>query len=192
LPASEIAAGNSALGGWVAPHNEQTILGDRPTMDELQRRYLQLILDENQGKKRRAAMVLGLDRRTVQRLIARISFVLSLTRRLRKTKTWMLRSHRVRRRKFVMGARFPVSRIPHMKQVLLLLVAVFALAADLTRAQATPVEARISSVNGSALLLDARQLPVRPSAETCCSRARKSIREAVATLRLSLATEVWL
>jgi DNA-binding NtrC family response regulator len=40
-------------------------------MDELQRRYLQLILDENQGKKRRAATVLGLDRRTVQRLIAR-------------------------------------------------------------------------------------------------------------------------
>jgi DNA-binding NtrC family response regulator len=67
----EIAAGNSAHGGLAAPHNEQTILGDRPTMDELQRRYLQLILDENQGKKRRAATVLGLDRRTVQRLIAR-------------------------------------------------------------------------------------------------------------------------
>src|SRR6266850_930973 len=58
-----------------------------------------------------------------------------------------------------MGARFPVSRIPHMKQVLLLLVAVFALAADLTRAQATPVEARISSVNGSALLLDGTPTP---------------------------------
>jgi DNA-binding NtrC family response regulator len=67
----EIAAGDSAHGGLAAPHNEQTILGDRPTMDELQRRYLQLILDENQGKKRRAATVLGLDRRTVQRLIAR-------------------------------------------------------------------------------------------------------------------------
>src|SRR5258706_15200464 len=67
----EIAAGNSALGGWVAPHNEQTILGDRPTMDELQRRYLQLILDENQGKKRRVAMCFGRDRRTVQRLIGR-------------------------------------------------------------------------------------------------------------------------
>jgi DNA-binding NtrC family response regulator len=40
-------------------------------MDELQRRYLQLILDENQGKKRRAARVLGLDRRTVQRLVSR-------------------------------------------------------------------------------------------------------------------------
>jgi DNA-binding NtrC family response regulator len=67
----EIAAGNVALGGWAAPPNEQTILGDRPTMDELQRRYLQLILDENQGNKRRAAMVLGLDRRTVQRLVTR-------------------------------------------------------------------------------------------------------------------------
>src|SRR5467141_2964279 len=62
-------------------------------------------------------------------------------------------------RKFEVGARLPVSRIPHMKQVLLLLVAVFALAADLTRAQATPVEARISSVNGSALLLDGTPTP---------------------------------
>ena len=67
----EIAAGNVALGGSAAPRNEQTILGDRPTMDELQRRYLQLILDENQGNKRRAAMALGLDRRTVQRLVTR-------------------------------------------------------------------------------------------------------------------------
>jgi DNA-binding NtrC family response regulator len=67
----EIAAGNVALGGSAAPRHEQTILGDRPTMDELQRRYLQLILDENQGNKRRAAMALGLDRRTVQRLVTR-------------------------------------------------------------------------------------------------------------------------
>jgi transcriptional regulator with GAF, ATPase, and Fis domain len=37
----------------------------------LQRRYLQLVLDENQGNRRRAAIALGLDRRTVQRLIAR-------------------------------------------------------------------------------------------------------------------------
>ena len=55
----------------VGPHNEQTIIADRPTMDELQRRYLQLVLDENQGRKRRAATVLGLDRRTVQRLVAK-------------------------------------------------------------------------------------------------------------------------
>jgi hypothetical protein len=40
-------------------------------MDELQRRYLQFVLDENGGNRRRAATVLGLDRRTVQRLISR-------------------------------------------------------------------------------------------------------------------------
>jgi transcriptional regulator with GAF, ATPase, and Fis domain len=67
----EIAAGQRVTNDWAAPQNEQTIVGDRPTMDELQRRYLQLILDENQGKKRRAARVLGLDRRTVQRLVSR-------------------------------------------------------------------------------------------------------------------------
>jgi DNA-binding NtrC family response regulator len=60
-----------------ATHDERTIIADRPTVDELQRRYLQLVLDENQGKKRRAAVVLGLDRRTVQRLVAkyRLRFV---------------------------------------------------------------------------------------------------------------------
>jgi transcriptional regulator with GAF, ATPase, and Fis domain len=57
--------------------DERTIIADRPTIDELQRRYLQLVLDENQGKKKRAAAVLGLDRRTVQRLVAkyRLRFV---------------------------------------------------------------------------------------------------------------------
>ena len=54
-----------------AYRDERTIISDRPTVDELQRRYLQLVLDENQGKKRRAAAVLGLDRRTVQRLVAK-------------------------------------------------------------------------------------------------------------------------
>lgn len=50
---------------------ERALVADRPTMDELQRRYLQFVLDENGGNRRRAANVLGLDRRTVQRLIAR-------------------------------------------------------------------------------------------------------------------------
>jgi transcriptional regulator with GAF, ATPase, and Fis domain len=40
-------------------------------MDELQRRYLQLILEETGWNRRRAAAVLNLDRRTIQRLIAR-------------------------------------------------------------------------------------------------------------------------
>jgi DNA-binding NtrC family response regulator len=49
----------------------RALVADRPTMDELQRRYLQFVLDENGGNRRHAAKVLGLDRRTVQRLISR-------------------------------------------------------------------------------------------------------------------------
>ena len=50
---------------------EHRILADRPNMEELQRRYLQLILEETGWNRRRAAAVLDLDRRTIQRLIAR-------------------------------------------------------------------------------------------------------------------------
>jgi transcriptional regulator with GAF, ATPase, and Fis domain len=67
----EIATFTESSRASVTTHNEQTIIADRPTMDELQRRYLQLVLDESQGRKRRAATVLGLDRRTVQRLVAK-------------------------------------------------------------------------------------------------------------------------
>jgi transposase len=47
------------------------LIADRPNMEELQRRYLQLILEETGWNRRRAAAVLDLDRRTIQRLIAR-------------------------------------------------------------------------------------------------------------------------
>ena len=50
---------------------EKRLIADRPDMDELQRRYLQLILDETGWNRRQAAAVLHLDRRTIQRLIAR-------------------------------------------------------------------------------------------------------------------------
>jgi DNA-binding NtrC family response regulator len=50
---------------------ERRLLADRPTMEELQRRYLQLTLEETGWNRRRAAAVLDLDRRTIQRLIAR-------------------------------------------------------------------------------------------------------------------------
>ena len=40
-------------------------------MEELERRYLQLVLAESGWNRRRAAAVLQLDRRTIQRLIAR-------------------------------------------------------------------------------------------------------------------------
>lgn len=67
----EIAAASEVPKEFVAAQQERTIIAGRPTMDELQRRYLQLVLDENQGKKTRAAAVLGLDRRTIQRLVAK-------------------------------------------------------------------------------------------------------------------------
>jgi DNA-binding NtrC family response regulator len=56
-----------------APVNDeaQNLLADRPTLDELQRRYLQLVLTEADGNRRRAAAQLGVDRRTIQRLLAR-------------------------------------------------------------------------------------------------------------------------
>lgn len=50
---------------------EHRLIADRPTMEELQRRYLQLILEETGWNRRRAAALLDLDRRTIQRLIAR-------------------------------------------------------------------------------------------------------------------------
>jgi len=49
----------------------QDLISDRPGMEELQRRYLQLVLEETAWNRRRAAAVLQLDRRTIQRLIAR-------------------------------------------------------------------------------------------------------------------------
>jgi DNA-binding NtrC family response regulator len=44
---------------------------DWPTMEELERRYLALALEKVQGNRQRAADLLGLSRRTVQRLIVR-------------------------------------------------------------------------------------------------------------------------
>jgi transcriptional regulator with GAF, ATPase, and Fis domain len=66
----EIAKGRAGLGSPAADV-ERGLLADRPTMDELQRRYLQFILEETRWNRRRAASVLDLDRRTIQRLIAR-------------------------------------------------------------------------------------------------------------------------
>jgi DNA-binding NtrC family response regulator len=49
------------------------LIADQPTMDVLQSRYLQRVLHAVGGNRHRAAEVLGLNRRTVQRLIARYS-----------------------------------------------------------------------------------------------------------------------
>jgi DNA-binding NtrC family response regulator len=47
------------------------LLADRPTLDELQRRYLKLTFAEAGGNRRRAADVLGVNRRTIQRLLVK-------------------------------------------------------------------------------------------------------------------------
>ena len=47
------------------------LFDDRPTLEELQRRYLALTLAENGGNRRKTAEILGVNRRTIQRLVAR-------------------------------------------------------------------------------------------------------------------------
>src|SRR5215813_6585139 len=69
LPPNISAQSRSA----VSANSSVSLIDDRPTMEELERRYLELVLTEVGGNRRRAASVLGLNRRTVQRLIARHS-----------------------------------------------------------------------------------------------------------------------
>src|ERR1019366_3293669 len=66
----EIAAPEGGEASRQAPGGLD-LISDRPGMEELQRRYLQMILEETAWNRRRAAAVLQLDRRTIQRLIAR-------------------------------------------------------------------------------------------------------------------------
>lgn len=65
-----IAAANSAASSTNV-EAACTLISDRPTMEELQSRYFQFVLREVEGNRHRAAEVLGLNRRTVQRLITR-------------------------------------------------------------------------------------------------------------------------
>jgi two-component system NtrC family response regulator len=46
-----------------------SLFDDRPSLDELNRRYIQLILAESDGNKSRAAGVLGINRRTLYRYL---------------------------------------------------------------------------------------------------------------------------
>ena len=47
------------------------LLGDRPTLEMLKRRYIQRVLEENHGNVSRAAAVLGVDRRSLYRMLER-------------------------------------------------------------------------------------------------------------------------
>jgi DNA-binding NtrC family response regulator len=47
------------------------LVDDRPTLAELERRYIELVLRETGGNKKRAAEILGIDRRTLYRTLER-------------------------------------------------------------------------------------------------------------------------
>jgi DNA-binding NtrC family response regulator len=47
------------------------LVDDRPTLAELERRYIELVLGETGGNKKRAAEILGIDRRTLYRTLER-------------------------------------------------------------------------------------------------------------------------
>ena len=55
-------------GAQVAPGS---IIDDRPTLSELEKRYIALVLAECGGNKKRAAEKLGIDRRTLYRALER-------------------------------------------------------------------------------------------------------------------------
>ncbi|MCA1665130.1 MAG: sigma-54 dependent transcriptional regulator, partial [Myxococcales bacterium] len=62
-PPMAAGAANLASGGLTVE--------DRPTLAELERRYIELILRETGGNKKRAAEILGIDRRTLYRTLER-------------------------------------------------------------------------------------------------------------------------
>ena len=53
------------------PRSGGTLVDDRPTLAELEQRYINLILQQEGGNKKRAAEVLGIDRRTLYRTLER-------------------------------------------------------------------------------------------------------------------------
>ena len=71
LPSHIVPAVTTALIAHADDDEAHNLLADRPSLDELQRRYLQLVLTEADGNRRHAAKQLGVDRRTIQRLLAR-------------------------------------------------------------------------------------------------------------------------
>jgi DNA-binding NtrC family response regulator len=54
-----------------APAVVAGLVEDRPTLAELERRYIELVLKETGGNKKRAAEILGIDRRTLYRTLER-------------------------------------------------------------------------------------------------------------------------
>jgi DNA-binding NtrC family response regulator len=66
----EVTGATPAATGGPAPEGGG-LVDDRPTLAELERRYIELILKETGGNKKRAAEILGIDRRTLYRTLER-------------------------------------------------------------------------------------------------------------------------
>ena len=61
----------AAAAGGTGPGGDGGIIADRPSLAELERRYIQLVLPESGGNKKKAAEKLGIDRRTLYRALER-------------------------------------------------------------------------------------------------------------------------
>ena len=70
LPA-EITGRPVVSGGATKGFAADAIISDRPTLSVLERRYVDLVLRETGGNKKRAAEILGIDRRTLYRSLDR-------------------------------------------------------------------------------------------------------------------------
>ena len=140
-----------------AERPEMRLIADRPNMEELQRRYLQLILEETGWNRRRAAAVLDLDRRTIQRLIARYQLhgAADPEGESRTGNGGRIRGkahgYRVRERKW---------GVPHGCPVPIVAVALALLSAFSSHAQSTAVVARAAGVTGQAVLLSPGLAPL--------------------------------
>ncbi len=69
LPVEVSGVSDSSSSGSSAPG--AGLVDDRPSLAELERRYIELILKETGGNKKRAAEILGIDRRTLYRTLER-------------------------------------------------------------------------------------------------------------------------
>jgi two-component system NtrC family response regulator len=66
----EHVVGQASPGSLARPRQSPlSLIDDRPTLEELNRRYTQLILAETEGNKSRAAEALGINRRTLYRYL---------------------------------------------------------------------------------------------------------------------------
>src|SRR5262249_42945902 len=61
----------SELRGSVSPSMPADLVGDSPTLDELKKRYIRHVLERSSGNISRAAAILGLERRSLYRMLQR-------------------------------------------------------------------------------------------------------------------------